>query len=330
MSDAESVVSEPMKELQDDAERQLVEWSVRDRMESMPRRRGLGLDEQRAQVERKVRAELARESKQRAKQEKHEAKKKLQSQAEKTQMQDDGQVKVTVLQNRIKLVLTVPVGSTILHLKERICDGRVHSFRGTIQLDRIGLYFDGADLPDDHKIAASCQVNLSVKKPTRKEVLDTAAKEPADFKVLSGKELLQHVLAGGSLRNAEEQVAAERFVEAMRQRKHRGDETVEGNKNAMLQALQARRMQTAPAFVKDHNERATKHLNDFRAAGRAIASGWQKATIAMHGMAELNEECWDRELLPTDAQPSKRFQRALEKPVPGPIVLDEDAEGEAQ
>jgi hypothetical protein len=324
MSDVESVMSEPMQELQDEAERQLVEWAVRDRMESMPRRRGLGLDEQRASVERKVRAELAREAKQRAKQEKHEAKKKLQSQAEKTQMQDDGQVKVTVLQNRIKLVLTVPVGSTILHLKERICDGRVHSFRGTIQLDRIGLYFDGADLPDDHKIAASCQVNLSIKKPTRKEVLDAAAKEPADFKVLSGKELLQHVLAGGSLRNAEEQVAAERFVEAMRQRKRRGDETAEDDKNAMLQALQARRSETSSGFVKDQEQHAAKHLSDFRAAGRSMQAAWRKATTAMHGMAELNEQCWERELLGSGEQPAKRFRKLLEKPVPGPIELDED------
>jgi hypothetical protein len=324
MSDSESVVSEAMVGLRADADSMLFDFAVRERMESMPRRRGLGIDEQKAQVERKVRAEMARESKQRAKQEKHEDKKKLQSQAEKTKTEADGQVKVTVLQNRIKLVLTVPVGSTILHLKECICDGRAHNFRGTIQQDRIGLFFDGADLPDDHKIAASCQVNLSIKKPTRKEVLDTAAKEPANFKVLSGKELLQHVRAGGSLRNAEEQVAAERFVDAMRQRKRRGDETAEDDKNAMLQALQAWRSETSGGFVKDQEQRAAKHLSDFRAAGRSMQAAWQKATAAMHGMAQMNEECWERELLGSGEQPAKRFRKSLEKHVPGPIELDED------
>ena len=36
----------------------------------------------------------------------------------------------------------------------------------------------------------------------------------------------------------------------------------------------------------------------------------------------------DRELLQTEQPASKRFKRALEKPVPGPVVLDEDDEGE--
>ena len=44
----------------------------------------------------------------------------------------------------------------------------------------------------------------------------------------------------------------------------------------------------------------------------------------MHGMAELNEECWDRELLPEDARPLKRFKLALARPVPGPVVLEEE------
>ena len=71
MSDAESVVSEATRELQAEAERQFVDWEARDRMESMPRRRGLGFDEQKAQVEAKVRAELAREAKkEKAKEEK--------------------------------------------------------------------------------------------------------------------------------------------------------------------------------------------------------------------------------------------------------------------
>ena len=311
-----------MKDLQNEAERQFIEWSVRDRMESTPRRRGLGLDEQRAQVEQKVKVERARELSRQAKQ---MAKQKHKAAVKQVKVKDDADVKVTVLQNRTKLVLTVPTGSTILHIKERICDGRAHNFRGTIQLNRIGLYFDGADLPDDHKIAASCQVNMSLKKTLRKDILDMAAKEPAaDFKVLSGKELLQHVLAGGSLRNGEEQIAAERFVEAMRQRKRRGDESAEDDKNAMLRALQARRIETSATFVNDQQQRAVKHLSDFRAAGRTMQAAWQKATTAMHGMAELNEECWDRELLETEQPASTRFKRALDRPVPGPIVLDDD------
>ena len=44
----------------------------------------------------------------------------------------------------------------------------------------------------------------------------------------------------------------------------------------------------------------------------------------MHGMAELNEECWQRE--PLSARPSKRFKLALARPVPGPVVLDEEDE----
>ena len=324
MSDTESVVSESMHELEDHAKRQLADWAVRDRMESMPRRRGLGIDEQKAQVERKVRAEMARESKQRAKQEKHEAKKKLQSQAEKTKTEADGQEKGDGAPEPHQ------AGS---HGARRLHDPApqgVHLRWAGPQLqghDPAGPHrpvLRGADLPDDHKIAASCQVNLSIKKPTRKEVLDTAAKEPANFKVLSGKELLQHVRAGGSLRNAEEQVAAERFVDAMRQRKRRGDETAEGDKNAMLQALQAWRSETSGGFVKDQEQRAAKHLSDFRAAGRSVQAAWQKATAAMHGMAQMNEECWERELLGSGEQPAKRFRKSLEKHVPGPIELDED------
>jgi hypothetical protein len=234
------------------------------------------------------------------------------------------EIKVKVLQNRTKLILDLPKNCTVLDIKRSICDGRPHTFQGTVELERISLHTGGDDLADDRKFVQDAELHMSLTKPTHKQRLEKAAEEPpVDFKVLSGERLLQHILDGGSLRNEQEEVAAERFVDATRQRMCRGNETVEANKNAMLQALQARRMQTAPAFVKDHNERATKHLNDFRAAGRAIASGWQKATIAMHGMAELNEECWDRELLPKDAQPSKRFKRALAKPVPGPIVLDE-------
>ena len=166
---------------------------------------------------------------------------------------------------------------------------------------------------------------MSLTKPTHKQRLEKAAEEPpADFEVLSGEKLLQHILEGGSLRNVKEEVSAERLADAMRQRTHRGNETEEANKNAVLQALQARRMQTAPAFAKGQKKRAIQLLSDFRAGGRAMAGGWQKATATMHEMVQLNEECWQRELLP--AQPSKRFKLALARPVPGPIVLGEDGE----
>jgi hypothetical protein len=261
-----------------------------------------------------------------------EANKKLQLQQAAQEHAQDNEIKVTVLQNRTKLVLKLPKECTVLDIKLCVCDGRPHNFRGTIELERINLHMGGNDLPDDHKFVEDSELHISLTKPTHKQRLEKAAEEepPADFEVLSGEKLLQHILKGGSLRNVAEEVAAQRFVDAMRKRMKQGDDSAEENKNAMLKALQHRRVVTAPGFVKAQEQRAVKHLSDFRAAGRAIASGWQKATTAMHGMAELNEECWDRELLPTHAQPSKRFKRALEKPVPGPIVLDEDDEGEAQ
>ena len=44
----------------------------------------------------------------------------------------------------------------------------------------------------------------------------------------------------------------------------------------------------------------------------------------MHGLAELNKECWDREHLSQAEQPaSKRFQLALGKAIPCPIERDE-------
>ena len=44
----------------------------------------------------------------------------------------------------------------------------------------------------------------------------------------------------------------------------------------------------------------------------------------------MTKDCWDRELLETEQPASKRFKRALDRPVPGPIVLDDDAEGDMQ
>ena len=116
-------------------------------------------------------------------------------------------------------------------------------------------------------------------------------------------------------------------MEAARQRKKRGDESAEGDKQAMLKALQERRTQTAPDFVQDQQQRSAKYLNDIRAGARGMQANWRKVAAGVNGLAELNKECWDREnLLQTEQPASKRFKRALEKVVPCPIVLDEDDE----
>ena len=229
-----------------------------------------------------------------------------------------------MLQNRTKLILNLPKNCTVLDIKRSICDGRPHNFQGTVELERISLHTGFDDLPDDHRFVQDSELHMSLTKPSHKQRLEKAAEEPADFEVLSGEKLLQHILEGGSLRNDQEQVSAERLLDAIYKRMQRGNKGEEANKNAVLQALQARRTQTAPDFVNDQSKRLTKLLSDFRAAGRAMASGWQKATAAMHGMAQLSEECWDRELLPEDSRPLKRFRLALARPVPGPVVLDED------
>jgi len=332
MSDLESVVSEAFQELEAEGQRQQFEWAVRDCMERMPQHRNQDFDAHRMRAERKVAAELEQEAKKKAKElEKKKANdKKLQVQ-QPAQEQDDQQIKVTVFQNRTKLVMRLPKECTVLDIKTSICDGRPHNFRGTIVLERISLHTGGDDLPDDHKFVEDSEIHISLTKPTRKQRLTKAAEEePADFEVLSGEKLLQHILDGGCLRNLAEEVAAQRFVDAMRKRMKKGDDSAEANKDVMLKALQARRIETAPAFVNDQQTRAVKHLSDFRAAGRTMQAAWQKATTAMHGMAELNEECWDRELLETEQPASKRFKRALDRPVPGPIVLDDDAEDDAQ
>ena len=117
----------------------------------------------------------------------------------------------------------------------------------------------------------------------------------------------------------------------MRARKCRGEQDTEGHKQVMLKALQEWRKESAPGFVEDQQKRSAKYLNDIRAAGRAIATNWQKVEAGTKGLAELNRECWDREHLSQAQQPaSKRFKQALEKAMPGPMVLDLDDDDESK
>ena len=63
MSDSESVISEGMQEFIEEERRQRIQLETSDRMHSMPSRRGLRLDEQRAQVQQKVINDIEREEK---------------------------------------------------------------------------------------------------------------------------------------------------------------------------------------------------------------------------------------------------------------------------
>jgi hypothetical protein len=194
-----------------------------------------------------------------------------------------------------------------------------------VQVELINLHAAAMILADDYKIVDNVVLYLMLTKPTRKQRLEKVAEkdseEPA-FEALSGEKLLVHIKEGGSLRNEQEKISADRLVDRLQKRIQRGKDE-KANKDTVMAALQARRMETAPGFVDSQEKQLNKLLGDFRAGGRALASGWQKATTAMQGLAKLTEECWERE--PLAAQPAKRFKGAVAKEVPGPLV-DEDSE----
>ena len=341
MSDVESVVSEAELELRAHGQAQFANWLTRERLTSLP----AGSRKTTAAIEQEVRAELAKElakeraavdkerkqkaeeekAKQRAKPEKREANQQLQSRAEDTEVQGDGQVQVAVLQNRAKLVLRVPVHTTILEIKKLICDGRACNFKGTFELDRIALYKGISELLDDCKLATDHELRVYLKRVTRGEkraaaAVETVAAEPgAEVEELSGEQLLQHVRDGGSLRNLQEQINAERFLDALYKRlKRGGDSSVEDKKNDMLKALQEWRAKSAPGFVQDKQARTIRNAKAFRAVGRGFAALWQKTKAVMEDQVGVTEECLERELLGSNERPSKRFQTLVAKPVPAP------------
>ena len=353
MSDAESVVSEAALELRRDAERLQVDFEVAQRVQEAPRRR-CSMDEQTAQTRAKVLAERekekakqrAAEAKERAAQEKQRAaaqkaaeKQRVAAQkaAEKQKGNEPtaaGQLAVVVVQGRAKVSLAVPAQTTILQIKQLICDGRARNFKGVLEVDRIALYKGVTEAADDYQLTAPHELRVYVKRVTRGEKRAAAAVEGASAEPavkgedLSGEQLLQHLRAGGSLRNVQEQINAERYVDVLYKRLQKGATAAdEQKKEDMLQALREWRAQSAPGFVQDGQARTLRNAKAFRAVGRGFAPLWQKATATWADQVGVTQECFDRELLGTGQRPSKRFRTLVAKPVPGPVV-DCDSDGD--
>ena len=342
MSDVQSVVSEAALELRQDAERLQVDFEVSQRVQEAPRRR-CSMDEQTAQTRAKV---LAEREKEKAKQRAAEAKERAAEEKRRTVAQKaaekqkgneptaEGQLAVVVVQGRAKVRLAVPAQTTILQIKQLICDGRARNFKGVLEVDRIALYKGVTEAADDYQLTAPHELRVYLKRVTRGEKRAAAAVEGASAESavkgedLSGEELLQHLRAGGSLRNLQEQLNAERYLDVLYKRLKKGATAAdEQKKEDMLQALREWRAQSAPGFVQDGQARTLRNAKAFRAVGRGFASLWEKAKVVMADQVGVTQECFDRELLGTGQRPSKRFRKLVAKPVPGPVA-DCDSDGD--
>jgi len=248
---------------------------------------------------------------------------------------EDGSHSVIVNQGRSQVELRVPDKTTILQVKQMVCDGRARSFKGVLEPGRIALYNGYTELLDDHELSADVSLRMYLKTVARgeKRAADAeldAAEPIVKEEVLSGQALLEHVVKGGSLRNSKEVFNAEGLVMSLYKRLERGgDSSLEGHKTLMQKAIREWRNESGPSFVKEQQTRTTRNIKTQHALGRELARWWRKVEVNFQDQVGATDACLERELLGTGERLPKRFKTLLAKPVPGPIALDaDDEEGE--